>query len=348
MSPLGFGHRNKTIEGAVRGQALVTNGDTGYSATTAWTSRATLQVTVSGQPPVKVVHDCWVDRGKELIEGFTIPVDVDPLDTQHLTIPWDEVPTIQERIANRDPVIIDPEGTWHQLYRGQAVSSVLPDMPTPYGDGTVVGWPPTHELKNGKQPGTALVIAASEDARGQEDNMMPTGRHSYSYRGMVSDGPQGYRGWVLLCVIPQYGERFGVYQRMLVIRQRFNTVLPVAIDPQDMSEIEVCWEDAPNLLREATKKIKADVKEMHERVEMVNSVGAASTAQALANIKDPVLREQTAQRMAKYGMGTTDPSKVPVAAAPSTDLERLEKLRASGILSDAEFEAQRAQIPAGQ
>jgi hypothetical protein len=39
---------------------------------------------IPDRPPVVVTHECMVERGKELAEGFTIPIRVDPANPERL------------------------------------------------------------------------------------------------------------------------------------------------------------------------------------------------------------------------------------------------------------------------
>jgi len=350
MSPLFGRSKNDAGDNAVRGEALVLSGDPGISGATQWTSLAVLRVTVPSQPPTKVRYECMVDRHKELVDGTTVPVMVDPRDPNKLSIVWDEVPTIEERIANRDPVILDPVGTWKKLHVAPEGMPAAAAQPEPWADGTIANWPPADALPKGRQPGTAWVLAHSEDARAcmsGEDSFMPLGRTHYSYKGTMSYGPHAYMSWVLLRVNPQYADPYGAYFRTKIVRWRYHAVLPVSINPEDPNDIEFCWDAAPNLAREIVDRINTDVAEVHKRVETLTAVGQQATASALANIADPALREQAAQMMGKYGMGTASDGAPAVAAAPQSSLERLQKLHSSGVLTDAEFDAERAKLSAG-
>jgi hypothetical protein len=348
MSPL-F-RKNAPGDNAIRTEALVLSGDSGIGSTSSWLSLATLRVRIPGRDDARVAHECMVKRDKELVRGFTVPVLVDPDDSEKLSILWDEVPTINERIECRDPVILDPEPTWRSLHTSQYDKNVADRIPTPWAVSTIKDWPPVGELKKGRQPGTIWVIASSEDPKMCQtgsDDFMPPGRTHYRYSGVISYGPFSYQSWVLARVNPPYGEPYGLYWRTKIARWHYHDVLPVAINPDDPTDVEVVWDATPNIAREIADKITADVQEAHERVETITAVGKESTAAALANIADPVVREQAAQMLGKYGVGTTNPSVPPVAAAPSTALQRLEKLHASGVLDDAEFDAERAKLLAG-
>ncbi|HEY1990123.1 MAG TPA: SHOCT domain-containing protein, partial [Acidimicrobiales bacterium] len=66
-------------------------------------------------------------------------------------------------------------------------------------------------------------------------------------------------------------------------------------------------------------------------------------------VQDPVLKAQVEQMWSKLGVDTsagTPAAPAPPAASPDVagDLERLQKLRDSGILTEDEFTAQRAKI----
>src|SRR5437868_8509270 len=114
MAPFRTGRakRDRGSGGRVAGEALVLRGDSGYSALSWWTGGFWARVTVPGSEPAYVVHRCRIHRHKIPVPGFVLPVDVDPLDPEQLDVRWDEVPTIEERIANGDPAILDPEATW--------------------------------------------------------------------------------------------------------------------------------------------------------------------------------------------------------------------------------------------
>jgi hypothetical protein len=322
VSPL-FGHaKNNPAAEGVRASALVIGGDSGISGTTSWLSLARLRVMIPDRPPVVVTHECMVERGKELLEGFTIPIRVDPATPERLEIIWDEVPTIEQRIADRDPTILDPEGTWERLRAAQfaKLPPAVPRPVSPWAEKTIDGWPPAEPLSNGRQPGTAWIVASSLDARmcaaGDGDSLMPPGRNRYRCKGPVVYGSHSFMTWLLARVNPQYGEPYGAYWRTNAVRWRFSPVLPVALIPDDPTNIEVRWDAATNVAEKFAEKINTGVTDARGRVEAFTT-RAAEAAAAMS------------------------------APTPS-GLERLERLRDSGILSDAEFDAERVKLEAQQ
>jgi Short C-terminal domain len=317
MSPFGL-HRSEHSETSaptVAGEALVLTGDSGFSGMTSWLSLTDLLVTVPGQAPVKVSHECMVDRDKELIAGLTVPVDVNPADLAQLTIRWADVPTIDERVANRDPLVFDPESSWRTVEETwHALVPQRPVQPTPWGGGRVDGWPPGQPLPGGRQPGTAWVISDSEDA--EYFRGAPMGRTHYQYKGELSYGPHRYLTWLLLLIIPQRGERYGLRMRTEVVRWRFSPVLPVSLDPDAPADIQFCWDDAANVAHLITDELDAGVNLMQDRIAMLHKL--------------------------------TEAAPVTPPATPASPLERLEQMHASGVLTDAEFASERARLGSSQ
>ena len=347
-----FGHaKDEPGPDSVRASAVVIDGDSGISGTTSWLSLARLRVMIPDRPPVAVSHECMVDRGKELVEGFTIPILVDPSNPASLEILWDEVPTIEQRIADRDPAILDPEGTWERL-RAPQFANLPPAAAkpaSPWADKTVEGWPPAESLPHGRQPGTAWIVASSLDARGctqGSDSVMPPGRTHYRYKGQVSYGPHSFLTWLLARINPQYGEPYGAYWQTNAVRWRFSSVLPVALKPDDPMDIDVCWDAATNVAEKYAAKINTAVADAHTRFDAVTALAADANTQALANIADPAMRQQAAKMMTDNGMLDAASAAAAMNAPAPSALERLEKLRNSGVLSEAEFEAERAKLQA--
>jgi len=225
-------------------QALVVAADCGYSTMTWWTATVRLLVSVAGRRPALVTHRCVVERGKDLIDGFSIPVDVDRDDPTRLAIRWDEVPTISERIAGRDPAILDPEGSWRRTRHAETGGRRRPGEP-PWGGGRMAGWPPSDPLPNGRQPGSAWVVGHSADPRPHMVGDEFTPSPDYAYGGKVSAGPRAYVGWLLVCVLPEYSERFATYLRTSIRPAYFAPVLPVGINPRDPNDLEIMWSYAP-------------------------------------------------------------------------------------------------------
>lgn len=226
----------------VRGEALVLGSDLGYSVLSRWTATVRLRITASGLEPAIVIHHCLVERGKALIDGFVVPVDLYPDDPSSVRIAWDQVPTIEARIADRDPAILDPEASWR---RTRAIAGE-PDRFPPWGHGLFDRWPPT-PLPEGRRPATAWVLARSADPRpqvGSDAVFAPPGMREFE--GKVSYGVNHYRGWLLLCVLPEHSERFASYVRTAIRPDRLAPVLPVGLNPRQPEDLAILWDLVPS------------------------------------------------------------------------------------------------------
>jgi hypothetical protein len=186
------------------------------------------------------------------------------------------------------------------------------------------------------------MCAISDDG-----GLMPPGRNYYRCKGPVKFNSHDFMSWLLLRVNPQYGEPYGAYFRTDVVRWRFSAVLPVAIKPDDPTDIEICWDAATNIAKAAAEKIDTKLAAAHERVAHNIAMGQDATAQSITNIVDPAMRQVIAENLQKSGMIDATTAAQAVAAPAPSALERLESLRSSGVLTDAEFETERAKLAAG-
>jgi hypothetical protein len=311
MAPFGLGRTRQERKAAgdtIAGQALVLRGDSGYSAMSWWTSSVWLRVTAPGVPPAYVVHHDRFHRDRTPVRGFVLPVDIDPSDVQRVRIRWDETPTIAQRIAGSDPAILDPEGTWRRVAeaRGEQVEpssgiSRAPAVEQPWGDGRIEGWPPSEPLDGGRVAGTALVVARSEDPgrpSGTDDYVLPCS----PYGGLVADDFHSYVGWLLLCVLPPSGSRYGVQVRMSLRRGHLGPVLPVAIRRDTPDDVEIPWRYAPDRTRELADRLRAQAATVAGTADRIIAANNEAAETAAAHIADPAARAATEDMLRKFGM----------------------------------------------
>jgi hypothetical protein len=301
MSPFAFHHKDRLTEpplqDPVPGHALVLQGDPGYSGLSWWTAFLRLRVTVDGHEPIDVRHECTAVREKTPFTGMVLPVDVEREDPTQVRIRWDEVPTIEQRIASGDPLIFDPEQAWRTVI---AADPALADNKPVWGAGTLPGWPGDDALGHGRQAGIALVIGHSRDpapymAGGQLNPPSPSG--VYRSGGTVENGWHTFLGWLLLCVIPEAGDRYGLHVKTKVKRDRLGPVLPIAIASGKPDEIEIMWDHAPEV---QIKRLSAE-EELQQAIDVGGHVLTGSeTDPELAQIDNPLARRMAA-KLAKRG-----------------------------------------------
>jgi hypothetical protein len=78
-----------------------------------------LDVYLEGREPFRVEHECMVKAGKHPWPGATLPVVVDRANRERIDIQWEEVQTVDERMAAGAPApaagqgqqVIDLRGT---------------------------------------------------------------------------------------------------------------------------------------------------------------------------------------------------------------------------------------------
>lgn len=283
--------------------------DAGFSALSWWTPTASLQITVPGRPAYYAETRCRVHRDKGLIAGVVLPVSVSADDPQRVSIRWDEVPTIEQRIADRDPAILDPEGTWRTVAPARSgfvsaspslVGGRAPAEP-PWGSGRIEGWPPAEPLADKRRPGIALVVSRSEDPGGYrsgDDWHLP----SQPYGGTIYEGLHEYLGWLLLCVVPESGSRYGVHVRMRLRRGHLGPVLPVAVHRQRPQDIEIPWRYAPDMVLAAANRLRAANAAAVEAVDSRLAEPSTAAEAALAAVTDPVAHARTEEMLRKLGL----------------------------------------------
>jgi hypothetical protein len=192
---------------------------------------------------------------------------------------------------------LDPESAWTTVLEADPRQA---DQKPSWGDGLVAGWPSTNELRAGRRPGTALVVAHSGDPEGLffDGNFLPPHRVTYSSGGNVATFPYKFPGWLLLCVIPPYGERYGLWIQTTIMREHLAPVLPVAIDASNPADIEILWDSAPEVV---TAKVARDAADAALLEKAASEAQPGSSEQALAAIDNPIARKLAA-RLAKKGV----------------------------------------------
>jgi hypothetical protein len=395
MAIVGPVEDGRPIADGVSGTALVVDGNPGFSNLANWTGGYRLQVRVPGRDPYKISHSGWIIREKHPVLGFELPVTVSEADPSVLRVEWDQAPTMDERIAARDPAIVDPEATWRRVapmqfipagaskdqiahVRGMvaaylpADSVVLEDMDaaamrgdpsryevTPWQKAPQPAWPPAAgTVAADRVPAIALTVSISADPypymRG-DDSFFPPGSHFSSRGGSVQCSKYEYLGWLLLCVIPPSGARYGVYLRTKIRSRHVGFVLPITVGRDNPNDVEVEWDAAPNLVDVVVDRIDSAVERMQATVSDMSTLQQSSVSAAIANVQDPAIQAQVAQMWTRLGVDTSvlpppgaPPPFTPAPAAPPQDLAaslaRLLNLRDTGVLTETEYQTERSKL----
>ena len=90
---------NVDIKDGVRGTAVVQSSSMPTEAARSYNVSMWLDVQVEGREPYRVKHECMVKAGKHPWPGATLPVVVDRENPQRIDIQWEELKTVDERMA---------------------------------------------------------------------------------------------------------------------------------------------------------------------------------------------------------------------------------------------------------
>jgi hypothetical protein len=94
---------NVKIKDGVRGRAIVQSASVPSREGSAYNVKMWLDVYVDGWEPYRIEHECMVKAGKHPHPGTTLPVTVDPENRERMRVEWDEISTVDERMAAGKP-----------------------------------------------------------------------------------------------------------------------------------------------------------------------------------------------------------------------------------------------------
>jgi hypothetical protein len=108
---------NVDIKDGLPGKAVVQSSSVPTEAARSYNVSMWLDVYVEGREPYRVKHECMVKAGKHPWPGTTLPVVVDREKPDRIDIQWEELQTVDERMAEGpaptaagQPQVIDLRG----------------------------------------------------------------------------------------------------------------------------------------------------------------------------------------------------------------------------------------------
>jgi hypothetical protein len=110
---------NVDIKDGLAGSAVVQSSSVPTEAARSYNVSMWLDVYVEGREPYRVKHECMVKAGKHPWAGTTLPVVVDREKPDRIDIQWEQLQTVDERMAEgvpaataaAQPQVIDLRGT---------------------------------------------------------------------------------------------------------------------------------------------------------------------------------------------------------------------------------------------
>jgi hypothetical protein len=94
---------NVDIKDGLPGKAVVQSSSVPTEAARSYNVSMWLDVYVEGREPYRVKHECMVKAGKHPWPGTTLPVVVDREKPDRIDIQWEELQTVDERMAEGGP-----------------------------------------------------------------------------------------------------------------------------------------------------------------------------------------------------------------------------------------------------
>ena len=243
----------------------------GYSSsgTYKWWS-CTTQVIVGfpGIQPVFVSSYRRMTREKYLIPGLRVPVTVSRSDATRFRIEWDDVPTIDELIADGDALFTDPDATRPAIRESWAAAGLAPRPEPP---------------RNQVDGPSARVV--SFGGAGNAPSPFTSQRRVDLLLSVAIPGE------------PRFGHRFqGKAPRQRIVRPGTN--IPVLYDPARPRQVDIPWDEigttVPELAQAAMANAAAvrgggvppaaapDPLDLLERLGALHDAGALTDAEFVA------------------------------------------------------------------
>jgi hypothetical protein len=114
------------IKDGLPGQAVVQSSSMPAREARSYNTKIWLDVYVQGREPYRVEHECMVKAGKHPWPGTRLPVVVDRENRERIDIQWDEVQTVDQKMAAGGPAAAPAAG--------QGQQQVIDLRGTPLGD----------------------------------------------------------------------------------------------------------------------------------------------------------------------------------------------------------------------
>jgi hypothetical protein len=263
-------------------------------------SRGTVRIVVeAAQPPIQASKDFRLDRDHWLVTGMTIPVILDPSRPSSFEIVWEDIPSIQDRVANSDPSLADPRATRahaneiiQRLTIANSVGGLPPEVRTIVAQYNQPNQPSSHDdrfdaaveaARNRPAPDgriSAAVLVATSTATqktahgGDEDS-------NDKYRTT-----EGKHDVVLAVTVPgraPYPVFVHDFRRPRGRHDMFSAGLPAHVSELDPNDVVVLWDEV------ATDQSQLDAKVAEEMQGVTDTMQQtiASAQQAMAQQLQP-------------------------------------------------------------
>jgi hypothetical protein len=264
-------------------------------------ARGTVRILVdTGSTPIYVARNFKLDRGRWLVRGMEVPVEIDPEKPDRFEVDWEAIPGIEERVAANDSTLADPIGTRRKVVEAlKAAGLAGPDLNAiPGGMGQLAAR--SEEAKEAATPDRfkeAVEKAAQEPApsgKARAVVLIATQMDSIVQVGGGADSPghnardaAGKHDTVLAVTVPGRAPYAVFVRRFKKPSNKGDAAgagLPALVSATDPTDVEVLWDELPSLESQIDQRISdgmqaaaagmAEENEMREQ--MMDAVQKAS------------------------------------------------------------------------
>jgi putative oligomerization/nucleic acid binding protein len=323
-----------------------------------WLAEVPLQVRLPGHEPFYASPKVWMGRAKYPIAGTIVPVTVDIKDSSAVSIEWDDVPKIDDWIADGHQVFTDPDSVEAALrevlkaHMAEVIDSTdrtaAAQAAAYLGPGVIVD---SDAIRQAIQ-GTRATLPKREPLR-RPPVKGPSGRILAVGRQDDEGAASRIYGEILLSVSIPGSARYGLRWKGFIPQSKLKPVwwdLPLDVDPRKPHKVKIRWDDVAGI-EIATERMRAANDAFEARLTsgtaLSGPAGLEAYAGILSAITDPTRRALVEQQLTQGLQYTPGAAVRPGSPAPSDPLDELKRLgerRAAGALSEAEFAAEKARL----
>jgi hypothetical protein len=302
--------------------------------------------TVQSKLPYFVAHRCNVTQKRYPLAGDAVSVEIDPEQPLRVFVEWDQLPTIDERLAAGDPAFTDPDAVASRI---RAAKQELVDAG--YARQDDAAGEAAEQLKRARELALS-VLQRPAPAAATATPTRPTARvvadSVHGWHPVDSESPDFGRtyGELLLSVAVPGQARYGARLRGLIpVLKDFSGDVPVEVG-DEQGDVKVLWDELPDLFEQTLHKLRHDVADAQVNLAAMSDADSGYLASAIA---DPGMRAQMAGMMKQFGMDEGDgfaalEAMPAVGGGAAADLGRLQELHDSGVLTDDELAAEKARL----
>jgi hypothetical protein len=370
---MSFGRKTRGTEAGRQATALVVEADAPPQGATRRSNvgKATVRILVdAGAGPIVASRSSHLKKEQWLVAGMEVPVAIDPNQPDRFEVRWEAIPDIEARAAANDPVLADP------LAARQKVVEALTSAGIAAADPRAASADRFKEAmeKAAQEPAPAGKRRAVVLISTIRPHMYQASEHGPSQRTT-----EGKNNAVLAVNVPGQAP-YAVYVKKFKKPRGQGDVtgagLPAIVSASDPSDVEVLWKELPSLMSQVAQRMSDSMQGQAGMLGgsqpqpavggspgatpapgpavagQMNAQTRAMLAQnakrALVLVQDPTQREMLIEQYRSAGIPVDEGDRVVPPAEEADEItvrmKKLDDLHSAGVLTDAEYAAERQKV----